>query len=240
MIRPVKRALLALAFSSCALPALAQPPAAQFPGGFAPGSAIEGWDTSAQQRCVVGASATCTAAPGQAGGTGGGGAVYGPSGAGAPPSNPPVYTGGLGTDGFLHGRLTDAAGREYVDVYSLPSGTNTLGSVTALGSNGGALATDASNRQIIVGRGPATATQTSVSVPANTSTQVIAANATRRGLQIVPAAATCSMNDAGGTASATSKPIPGGWNYTELDPPPSSAVTVACTSATTVSVTELN
>ena len=64
MIRPAKRALLALALCSCALPALAQPPAVQFPGGFAPGSAIEGWDTTAGQRCILGSSGTCTAAPG--------------------------------------------------------------------------------------------------------------------------------------------------------------------------------
>ena len=60
---------LALLGAACALAcapaaALAQPPAVQFPGGFAPGGAIEGWDTVLLQRCIVGSSPTCTAAPG--------------------------------------------------------------------------------------------------------------------------------------------------------------------------------
>jgi hypothetical protein len=89
-------------------------------------------------------------------------------------------------------------------------------------------------------RGPATYIQTSVSVPANASTLLIGANPARRKLDVIPNASSCTINDAGGTASATSKPIPGGWTYGELDPPPNGAVYGFCPTATTISVTEGN
>ena len=203
MIRKLSALWVGGALASAPLVAVAQPPAYT--------TMSDGTNVRTQPTYQVG------------GGGGGGGAVYGPSAIGVAPSNPPVYTGGIDTAGHLQAMLTDTGGREYVDVYSLPSlpaGTNLIGQIE--------------------GRGPATPTQTSVSVPAGASTQLIAANATRRGLQVVPAASGCYLNDGGGTASATSKPIPGGWNYTELDPPPSTAVTAYCTAATTVSVTELN
>ena len=59
---------LALLGAACALAcaplvAWAQPPAAQFPAGFAPGEAVEGWDFTTNARCVVGGAATCSASP---------------------------------------------------------------------------------------------------------------------------------------------------------------------------------
>ena len=88
--------------------------------------------------------------------------------------------------------------------------------------------------------GPGTPTQTSVTVPANTSTSVIGTNATRRSLVLIPSNTSCTVNPAGGAASATSMPIPGGWNWTQADPPPATAVAAFCTTAATVSVTEMH
>ena len=77
----------------------------------------------------------------------------------------------------------------------------------------------------------------SVTVPATTSTQLIAANTARRALDIIPSTTTCFMNEAGHAATAASKPIPTGWSY-PIGGAPKSAVFVYCTSLTTVTGSE--
>jgi hypothetical protein len=88
------------------------------------------------------------------------------------------------------------------------------------------------------GSTPATYTQNNVARPAATSTTLIGANAVRRALVLLPANGTCFINPSGNAASATAMPIPSGWSYDASTPPPATAVTGYCTTATTISVTE--
>ena len=143
MTQSAKRALLAFALSSCALPALAQQvddsaynvagtrqltmpteqlnPACPNAGGV--GVAGVG---------VVGKTygGTVCPAPGQTGGSSGsGGVVYGNDAVGSVPSQPPVYDGGFGSDGKIHGLLTDTSGRLSVNVNTLAAGSYIIGKV---------------------------------------------------------------------------------------------------------------
>jgi hypothetical protein len=118
--------------------------------------------------------------------------------------------------------------------------TTVCGPAPASGSGSGS--SSSTPIYISPGYNPGTATLTSVSVPANTSTLLIAANTTRRSLAIIPALAntSCLVDISGNAASANSMPIPGGFHWAQLDPVPKSAVYAYCTTAATISVTEIN
>jgi len=89
------------------------------------------------------------------------------------------------------------------------------------------------------------ATLNSVSVSANTSTVIYTPTNTTpypRVLRLVPettsgtANSSCSMNDAGGTATALSTSIPNGYVFSGFEPTPGAVVSVYCTTAGYVSV----
>jgi hypothetical protein len=81
----------------------------------------------------------------------------------------------------------------------------------------------------------------SVSVPASTSTRIWVASALARVLRIVPNNTTCFMEaDSTATASAASTPIPGGYVFNLVEPPPTYSVYAFCTTATTIAVSQGN
>ena len=82
--------------------------------------------------------------------------------------------------------------------------------------------------------------ETAAYVPANTSTLVWAASAAARVLRIIPDNTTCTMRSDGGTASATSTPIPGGYVFNLIEPPPAANVSLYCRSPANVAVAQGN
>jgi hypothetical protein len=77
----------------------------------------------------------------------------------------------------------------------------------------------------------------SVSVPATTSTLVWTADAKARVLRVVPSNSTCNIQcDSAAAASANSTPIPSGYVWNQIEPPPANSCYMYCTTAATVAV----
>ena len=140
-------------------------------------------------------------------------------------STAPSYTaGGQPLSMDLSGNLRVTLGGVSV---SLGAGSAAIGSVTVS-------STAAPAQQTPVG-------DAAVSVPAATSTLVWTTSAAARVLRIVPAITTCMMRaDSTASANATSTPIPGGYVWNLIEPPPNASVYVYCPTATVVAVSQGN
>jgi hypothetical protein len=144
---------------------------------------------------------------------------------GFPNSSGALTSPTLNADGGVPEHITNASVN--VVVASLPavsfSGTQTV----ALASNTTATISAPTQQ---------TSTDTNVSVAVNTSTVVWTTSSTVRFLSIVPNIQSCFMRQDGGTASANSTPIPGGWDWNLSEPPPNTNVTIFCTNVGNVAV----